>query len=794
MFALLQDVRHGLRTWKRSRATAALAIVLIGVGIGVNAAIFSAVNAVLVRPLPYAGADGLVVLTERHPAKGLERQRLSPARYLEWQGAREVFADVAAYDTIEQNLTGLGQADRVRVARFTSNLLPLIGVSPLLGRAFTASDERAEAPPVALITEGLWQQRMGRASLEGRTLRLDDHSFTIVGVLPAGFALAPADVYVPLSMVRQSRVSRHLDAIGRLSGGMEIAAARERVSHLAALLERTYPATDAGWTTTVTPLREAVVGEIAPALRVMLGAAGLVLLITCANVASLLLVHAAGRRRELAVRLALGAARTRILRQLLTESVLITAFGAVFGLILALWLAQALRALPFARFAEIRVNGTGLAFTLALTLLAGLLTGFIPALTFARDVVARELRGSGRQRAGDELRRGGAAIVVLQVAMAVGLAVGAGLLVASLRNLVRVDVGFQPANVLTGRMTFPRTRYRAAADFRRFERDLLERVLALPGVASAGVINTLPLTGRQTPFNFRLEGRRADTHTAMLNADMRVASPGYFAVMGIPVVTGRGLEERDDAGAAPVLVVNRTMARQFWAGDSPVGRRLSLAGPDGPWATIVGVVGDVKHAGLTTSFRPEMYFPFAQETWPSLSLVVRARVSPQSLAEALRNAVAAIDPELPLYDLRLMDEVVADTLARPRFLGLLVSAFAGLALVLAFTGVFGVVSHAVAQRTPEIAIRLALGAQPREVISLVRSQGGQLVAGGVALGLAGAWLLTRVMTGVLFGVSATDARVFILTGGLVSIAGLLACQLPARRAGRVDPAALLREV
>jgi predicted permease len=567
---------------------------------------------------------------------------------------------------------------------------------------------------------------------------------------------------------------------------------RTRVDQLAATLQTAYPSTDAGWTMTVVPLHAGVVGRLAPALRLMLAATMLVLLVACASVANLLLVRAVARRSEFAIRVAVGATRAQLFRQVLTESALVSVAGGLAGLALAASFVPMLTGLGFARFTEIRIDAAVLGFTMIAAALATLLSSTGPALVIARGNVAPLLAASGSRAGSGSARAASRAIVVMQIAISVALAVGAALLAVSLRNLVLVDPGFRATGMITARVAFPRPRYRGSDDFRRFERELLARVTALPGVAGAGVVNTLPLGGRDVPFSVHVEDRPADTHAALFSAEMRAASPGYFAVMGIPLVAGRLLEERDVAGSAEVLVVSRTMAGRLWPGIDAVGRRVSLDGPGGPWLTVVGVVGDVRHAGLAAEPAPTMYRPYAQEPWPSLTLVIRAGSRANALSQPIRRVIGALDPELAVYDVRLMDDFVAGALALPRLQGVLMAAFAMLALVLALAGVYGVMSHAVARRAPEIALRLALGGDRRSVVSLIMRQGGAMVGAGVAVGLGSAWALTQLLSGALFGVGSRDPVVFAATAAAVAATAMLACYLPARSAAGIDPIRALR--
>ena len=791
MLVFWQDIRHASRTFLHQPATAGVAAAVIALGIAANATVFSAVRAVLLAPLPYSAPHRLVVLREHNRAKGLADQRLPPARYRAWSEQTDVFSGVAAFDLAERNLTGLGTPLRADVARISSALLTVAGIQPLEGRAFGAWDERHDADAVAILSHDLWQRVLHGESIAGRTLHLDDEIFAIVGVLPPGFALPAADVYVPLVIAfEQSRVARHLQVVGRLADGVDVAGAQAHVDALAAVLQTSHPATDEGWTASVVPLTDVVAGDIAPALRLLLGAAGLVLLIASASVANLLLVRAVRRRREFAVRVAVGATRGRLLRQILTESALIAAAGGVAGLLIAAALMPAIRALGFARFETIRIDAAVAGFTLAATALAAALAGAAPALAVAHADAAPTL-AAGSARVGGGPRRWSGVIIAFQIALAVALSSTATLLTASLVNAMRVDPGFRADGVITAHVSFPRPRYPGADGRRRFANALVERAAALPGVVAAGVVSHIPLGGRSAPFNVHVDGRAAPTHAGLLSAEMRAASPGYFQTMGIPVIAGRSIEERDTSSATPVVVVNRTMAARFWPGADAVGRRISLEGPDGPWITVVGITGDVRQ-DVAQAARPEMYLPYAQEAWPRLVLAARTEGDAALLALPIREAVAALDPELAVYDVRLMEDLKADAVARPRLQGVLAAAFAGLALLLAVAGVYGVMAHAATARAPEMAVRLALGGNRGSITRLMVGHGALIVAAGVASGIAGAWAARPVVAGLLFGIAPGDPRVLAGSAAIVAAAALAACYIPARRVSRVDPASVLR--
>jgi putative ABC transport system permease protein len=786
------EIASTLRGLRRDRLTFVLATIAAGLGVAAATTIFGAVYAVLLRPLPYPAADRLVVLTDRHAVKGLEAQRVPPARYVEWQAARDLFASVGAYDAFEQNLTGLGEPDRVTVARVSPELLAISGVLPHRGRLLTAADAHADAPQVALVGHALWRRALSAGDVEGRTLRLDGQALSVAGVMPERFDLPRADVYLPLRIVRASRVSRHLFVIGRLVDGVDLDSARSRVAERATQMSARHPGTDAGWTTAVTPLREAIVGDVRPALWLLLGAAALVSLIACASVANVLLVRFAARRRDLAIRLALGATRGRLARHLVTEGVIVGSAAGAVGVALTAWLLPVLSSLRFPRFDAIAVDGPVILFAVAAGLAMAVVASGVPVMALFAGELAGALSDGGRSATASAPRRFGAIAVVIQVATAVTLLVGATLLGASLANLARVDPGFRADGVLTTRVVLPRTRYPRGDDMRAFERGLVPALQALPGVRLAAVTSALPLSGRNPSFNFGIHGRPADSHAELQSAGIRAVSPSYFSALGIPLVAGRLFEARDTADAPGVVVINEAMAARFWPRQDPVGERLSLEGPDGPWLTVVGIAGDVTHDAVDSPAAPEMYRPFAQEPWPAVSIVVRGLIDPASLVPAVTRAVRAADPELALHDTHTMEEIVAASRQKPRIWTSVLSGISALALLLALASVFGVTAHAVAQRVPEIAVRMALGAAPRDIMWLVMHRATPLLAVGVTAGAATAWLLTGLISPLLFGLSAREPLVFVAASAAVLGTGLLATYAPARRASRVAPADALR--
>lgn len=790
---MLDDVRYAIRSIRRSRANAVLAVFVLSLGTAAATTMFSVVRAVLLRSLPYPHADRLFVIEEAHRSKALLAQRLPPARFLELQAAPDLFELVGAYDAFEQNLTGAGDPDRVQVARVSGELLGLTGAAARTGRLFTVEDERPSSAPVAMLAERLWRRSFGAQPLQARTVRLDGVEFAVVGVMPDQFALPRADVYLPLVLqVRQSRVARHLTVVARLPRGLDVGSARVRLDHLSEKMAAAHPATDAGWRTTLRTLDDTVVGAIRPALRLLFAASLVFALIGVASVGSLLLVRFAARRRDFAVRFALGATRARLARQVIIESLLMGGLGAALGLGLAVPVADVLAGLRFARFDEIGIDPTVSLFAMTVSLVSSVLAGILPISTVARRDLRVALAGSGRTVGGTSGRLGIATAV--QVAVAVALVVAATGLSVSFFRLIRVDPGFTAADVLTARMVLPRTRYRSAQDLRAFESALTARIHALPGVTAAGVVSALPLDGRRVPFNFFIEGRIADTHAQLSSSELRAVSASYLDAMRIRLLAGRGFTAGDSIEAPGVVAINRAMAQRFWRGEDPIGRRVSLESSSGPWLTIVGIVDNVRHAGLAIEPAPEMYRPFAQEPWPSVTLVVRSAASVEGLPAVVRRTVLALDPELPVHDVRSMDEIVERSAAGPRLWTMILQAMALVALVVACSGVFGVTAHSVAQRAPEIALRIALGAEPHHVARMIGRQAMRPVAAGLVVGVLAAWSLAGGMSALLFGVAPREPRLFASAMLVVCGAAACAAYLPARRASRVEPNVALRQL
>jgi putative ABC transport system permease protein len=811
MRTLWQDVRYGARVLLKSPGFAAAAVFVTALGIGANTAIFSVVNAVLLRPLPYREPQRLVLLHENLPRLGWSLLNISPAEYLDYKEQNRSLSDIAAFEGLSLNLTGQGEPVRVEAERVSPNLFALLGVTPARGRAFATGEDRPGAGRVAVLSQGLWQRQFGAdPSVVGRTVRLDEQPYTVVGVMPADFQfpyaktsfIAPAELWVPLEIDDAERANRAASfdygVVGRLKPGLTLAEAQADIERVAADSQRQHPEIyqgDAQVSATVVGFEQETVRGVRPLLLILAGVVGLVLLIACANVASLMLARATARRREIAVRRALGAGTLRLARQLLTESVMLSGAGGAAGLLLAAWLIDLIKKFGPAdvpRLHEAGLNTQALVFTALVSLAAGLLFGLAPALHGSRLDLSHTLKETeGRAGRGREGKRLRSLLVVFETAAALVLLVGAGLLVNSLVRLLRVSPGFDPEGVAVARTTLPGARYPKAEQNKEAYRRIMERVAALPGVRAVAVASNLPLADRRN-IGFRVEGAPESAENTAYNA---IVSEDYFRAMSIPVLRGRAFDEGDRTGATPVVVVSETFARRFWPGGDAIGKRVAWGGWQGAdWLTVVGVVADVKDTTLDAGVEPAIYMPIFQLPRARENVVLLARTSgdAKELAAGLRREIRAVDEELPVYDARPMTELVAASVAQRRFSTWALVGFAAAALLLAAVGLYGVVSYSVTQRTQEIGVRMALGARAGDVFRLVVGQGLTLVGAGVALGLCASLALTRVLAGLLYGVSAADPLTFAGVSLLLLAVAFVACLLPARRAAKVDPMVALR--
>ena len=804
----LHDLRYAGRALLKSPGFTTVAVLTLALGIGANTAIFSVVNGVLLKPLPFHEAERLVQVFEVTRG-GLGTA--SPPNFTDWRADNTVFREMGAYTATAGVLGGSGDPQRIAGAAVTGGFFPVLAEAPTIGRAITETDAVVGQGRVVVLGHALWQRRFGGdPGITGRTVQLDGGDYTVIGVMPAGFEYpAGAEMWVPLAFTEEDlatqRGAHYLDVIARLAPGTTVERASSEMTAIADLLEARYPDSNTGSSAVVVPLREAIVGDARPALLILLGAVGFVLLMACANVANLLLARTAARKRELAVRSALGAGQGRLVRHLLAESVLLALIGGAAGLVLAKLALDVLLTLSvdgMPRLAETRLDGTVLVFTAAVSVLTGVVFGLLPAIRSgrARDLTAALKSGGGAVAQDRTGGRTQAVLVVAEMALAVLLLAGAGLLSKSFLSLQRVDPGFNPRGVLTFDIALPRSGYPEPEDSRAFFGEFERRVAALPGVERVAGIFGLPLTG----FNYTISVERLDGAPAYDEpgeeryTQVRVVTPGYFRAMEIPLLAGRPLAQTDRAGTEPVVVVNESAAELLWPGGDPLGHRFELGttlGLGGPriGGTVVGVVADVRHHGPAEAPRPEVYAAHGQFPVDFLSMTVRTSMPPASLVNPVREQLRALDRSLAMDDVRTMEQRLAASVAQPRLYALLLSVFAAAALLLAAVGIYGVMSCAVRNRVNEIGIRRALGAEARDVLRMVVGSAMSLALGGLALGLLAAFALTRVLAGFLYGVSATDPLTFAAVAILLTAVALLASFIPARRAARVDPMIALRE-
>ncbi len=803
-----------LRGVLRSPAFLLVAVASLAVGVGASAVIFSVVDAVLLRPLPYPDA-GRVVRVWNHWS-GSPKASVSPAEYYDYRDHLHVFEAFGVYTVDSSSLTGGGEPERVRTAYVSSGLLPALGARPAAGRTFTEGEE-LPGNAVAMMSEGLWRRRFGGArDILGRRITVDGEARTVVGVLPAGFEMPEdfaageaTEVYLPLGLDRSmvpNRGSHFLGAVGRLAPGVSVERARMAVGAEAAKWAVDYPdayPAEMRIGATVLPIADDLLGPARPVLLVLFGAAAVVLLIACANVTNLMLARLEGRQKEMAMRAALGAGRARLVRQLVEESVQVALLGGVGAALLAFWVGRglvALRPADLPRVGDVRVDAWTLAFVVAASVLAGLVCAAIPAAQLARSDLQSSLREAGRGSTSGVRRRARRALIVAEITVAVVLLAGAGLMTRSFLKLMRVDPGFRPEHVLTTEITLPSASYAQDARIRAFYRQLAGRLAAVPGVTAAGAVSNLPLATKLGDLNFRIEGRPVPEGEVSPRADWQVVTPEYFRAMGMRLVKGRAILDRDDEHAPGVVVISESLARTYWPDSNPIGTRFLLGGGAGPgWVTVVGIVADVRHDALDVAPNPQMYLPHAQfHFWSdgpavaSMDVTVRTAADRTAVAGAVRAEVRALDPELPVGAFRTMEQVVSASVSRPRVTLALLLAFSAVALLLSAIGVFAVLAYMVGRRTKEIGVRMALGARGGAVAAMVVREGMALVAAGLALGVALALGLTRLLASQLYEVQPRDpitlTAVVIVLGGVA----LIACWVPALRATRVDPLTALR--
>ena len=809
MNTLFKDIRYGVRSLLKHPGFAAIVVVTLAVGIGASSAIFSVVNTVLLRPLPYAQAERIVAI-QALTADG-KRVQVTPADFLDWRAQNTVFEQLAAILTRPANLALADQAERIDLAMTSANFFSVFGTVPERGRLFIPSDEQAGHAPVVVISHSLWQRRFdGDSSMVGKPITLDGASYTVVGIAPAGFQYPnKTDVWLPPFRLAPTMSERQdptqvrgfgmLAAVALRKPGVPLTQAASEMETITARLRQQYPETNNRRLFRVVSLHTHLIGETGTMLLLLFGAVSFVLLIACANVANLLLASAATRQKEMAIRTALGASRLRVVRQLLTESLMLAFAGGAMGLLLAIWgVALITKLLPqdFPRLAEINLDWRVLGFTLVASVLTGILFGLAPALQISKTDVQESLKESGRgassSRRHNRLRN---LLIVGEVALSVVLLVGAGLLFRSFLQLQSVNTGFTSQQVLTVQLSPAGSNYRRDADYISFYSQVMQRVSAIPGVESVGAINTLPLDKGPTA-GFRIEGRPPLTIDKWPGGNYRTVSTDYFRAMNIPVVQGRAFNERDTETAPLVMIVNQALAARDFPNEDPVGKRINLGNMDPKgqpvWWEIVGVAANVRSLELREEATPEFYLSALQDTFTNMFVVVRTSVEPTSVAASVRRAAAEVDKSAAVSDVKTMEHIVNDAVTQPRFNLFLLGLFSGIALLLSAAGIYGVTAYSVTQRTHEFGIRMALGAQVSDVLKMIVKQGMVLIAIGIAVGLLASFALTRLLRTLLFGVTVTDPLTFVAITLLLTAVALLACYIPARRATKVDPLVALR--
>jgi putative ABC transport system permease protein len=798
------DIRYALRNLVKRPGFTAIAVLTLAIGIGANTAIFSFINSLLLKPLPFPDLDHVVAVWEKIPSRGVERNEVTVADYLDWRAQNKSFEQLGIYTWWSTNLTGADSPERVQGFKVTTNFFDIVGVKPLMGRGFSAEESEPGKDAVALLTYNLWQRRFGAdPNIVNKTISTNGTTRTVIGVMPPEFNYPKgAEIYAPLAItpeLARSRLNQSYLGIGRLKPGVSVQAAQADMDHIAGQLEKQYPATNTGRGVVIYPILQDTVRMYSMALWVMMAAVGFVLLIGCANVANLMLARATGRQREIALRAALGASRLRIVRLLLTESMVLGLIGGALGTLVGYWGIDLIRTAnpgEAARYAagwnHLGINLPVLIFTLLLSVLSGVLFGLAPAWQLSKPDLNSALKEGGRQGTSGSHRLRGL-LVVSEVALSLMLLISAGLLIRSFLRLVKTDPGFNSDNLMTMSLVLPAAKYKDEPQRAAFYSELIQRVEGLSGVASVAAINHLPLGGSNSSTSFLVEGLPDPPPGQEFSGRYRVCTPNYFQTMGIAVLKGRAFTEQDKAGSPLVIIVNETLARKYWPNTDPIGKRMRYPGAldKNPWMQVVGVVKDVKHE-MNLPITEDFYVPHAQDAWQSMVIVAKTKVEPAAMAAEIRQQVWSIDKDQPVFDVHTMREVRSISLALYSFSSVMLGIFAGVALLLAAIGIYGVMSYAVTQRTQEIGIRMALGARVMDVLKLVIKNGMSLALIGVAVGLAGAFAMTRLLSSLLFGVTPTDAFTFaMVTIGLLLIT-LLACFIPARRATKVDPLVALR--
>lgn len=799
---MMKDINFSARVLRRNPGFSITVLLALALGIGTTSAIFSAVNGVLLRPLPYNRPDQLLLLYENNKSKGWKQVTVSPPNFLDLRARSQSFAKIAAFRAAAFNLKVGDEPERVVGARVSADLFTAMGVEPKLGRAFTAEEDQSGHDQVALLSYAFWQEHFrADGTALGKTITLDDKPFTIIGVMPETFRFpGKTQIWTPIAFSAadlHNRGTHFLGVVARLKPDLSLMQAQGDMDKIAQQLQQEYPNPDAGMGISIVPLHEAIVGKIRLTLVLLLGAVAVLLLIACANIASLFIVRISSREKEMAVRAALGATPVRLVRQLLTESLLLGLGGGALGIVIALLGVHILPAISpksIPRADTITMDGNVLGFTLLVSLFTGVLFGIAPALFATKVGLSEALAERSEGTAGHRWRKLRSLLVVSEVALALIMLISAGLLIRSLQHIHNVDLGFRTDNMLTMEISLPRAKYPDGGQQRAFVQEAIQRISSLPQVESAGVSTVFPSVGEDVN-GFVIEGPEAQSQAAVPSASYFAVTPGYFRTMGIPLIKGRVFEERDSQDAPRVVIINSMLADRYFPGTDPIGKRMHITyGQSIIYREIVGVVGNVHQAGAVAQVNPQMYEPFAQAPRPYMMMIIHTAVNPSALAKSAREQLYAVDASQPAANVRTVEEIVSDQISQRRLVTVLLVLFSSIALVLAGIGTYGLLTILASQRRRELGVRIALGASRAEVFGLMIQGGLRLVLIGAVLGLAGSMLVPRIMSSLLFGVGALDLLTFIIATLLLLLVALVACFVPAWRASRVDPVVILQQI
>lgn len=805
MEPLLQDLRYGMRRLLRNPGFTIVAVLSLALGIGANTAIFSVINTVLLTPLPYANPEQLMIVWETNRQNSSSRSPASLLNFIDWREQNQSFEQMAALRSSGLNLTEGAQPERIQAMSASPNFFTVLGAKPALGRTFLPHEEKAGSDHVVVLSNRLWQGRFGSdRNILGKDIKLNGEPYNVIGVMPADFQFEDVSLWTPLTTnigqlsPTAARSRRVFLVLARLKSGSSMAQAQAEMNTISGRLAQQYPEANDGWTTSVIPFREQVVGAIRPALFLLFAVVGFILLIACANMANLLLARAASRQKEVSIRAAVGASRVRLVRQFLTESILLAMFGGILGLALAFAARTVLMATlpannPFRD--QLGIDGKVLAFTLLVSILTGVIFGLLPALQASKPNLNKTLKEGGKSSLGSGHHRIRSVLVVTEVTLALMLLIGAGLVIRSFLRLQYVDTGFNVKNALAMQLSLPQTKYREPQVQVAFFQNLLQKVAALPNVEAVSADSNPPLGTRRNSISFFIEGQPPTTPDQMLRAEGHEITPNYFRAMGIPFLAGRDFTDNDSIDAPPVVIVNQALVKRFFPNENPIGKRISRSLPGQQnqlWFSIVGVAGDVRHAGLAAENGPQIYSSYYEDPVLTMSLVIRSRGNPTAVALSVRSEIQKADSEIPVFNIKSMEQMASESIAPNRIMMLLLGFFAIIALILAAAGIYGIMAYSVTQRTFEVGIRMALGAQRRDIITMIVKQGMVLTLIGLGIGFLGALAATRVLSSVLFEVSATDLVTFATALLVLTVVALVSCLIPARRATKVDPVIALR--